>query len=72
MEDLIKPEVLVPVISFVAGALFALLARGIDSVVDSFKTSSNKYDDLFVPMLVTFKAALEATPAKKEDKKDGK
>ena len=68
MDSVLNPDVLLPIATFLAGALFMLIVRGLDKVIDSFTRSSNKYDDVLIPYVQAIKAALEATPKKEEPK----
>lgn len=70
MEDFLNTETAAMIATFVAGVVATGLAWGSTALIKSFKASSNKVDDAFVPLLETLNKAIEAlansTPVEKK------
>jgi len=70
MDNLISPDVVLTILTFVGGILVTLLIQGSEKLIARFTKSENKIDDLFIPTLEALKSAIEglknSKPAKPE------
>ena len=70
MEEFIKSDAAVMVATFLAGVVATALAWGTTALIKSFKASSNKLDDAFIPILETLNSAIDglknSTPIEKK------
>ena len=70
MDDLLSPDVILTIATFIGGMFATLLIQGADKLKDKIIKSENKIDDLFLPTLEALQSAIEglknSKPAKPE------
>ena len=70
MDDFLNSDMAISVASFLLGVLLTGLAWGAEKLISSFKKSSNKLDDVLIPLLEVIKDAIAAlkdsTPVEKK------
>jgi hypothetical protein len=70
MDNLISPDVVLTILTFIGGVLVTLVIQGAEKLIARFTKSENKIDDLFIPTLEALKSAIEglknSKPAKPE------
>jgi hypothetical protein len=70
MEDFLNSETATMIATFLAGVIATGLAWGSTALIKSFKASSNKVDDAFIPLLETLNNAIDglknSTPIEKK------
>lgn len=59
MEEFLKSDTAVIIATFLAGVFTTALAWATTALVKSFKASSNKIDDAFIPILETLNSAID-------------
>lgn len=59
MDSILSSEIVVQIVIFIAGILTSALVLGARALAESFKKSSNKLDDAFIPLLERIADALE-------------
>lgn len=59
MTDFLTSDLALTIATFLAGIIATLITLGTSALIKSFKSSSNKLDDAFIPVLEEIRDALK-------------